>query len=95
MNKHSKKVKVSLNEEEKRKLEHNAALCGLPQSEYLRQICLGKEPHAKPPAEFWELMDAIYNLHNQWKQLLPFYPEAAEECRRLENLILFLQKEVA
>lgn len=95
MRERNQKVKVSLSDEEKMKLEHDAARCGLSQSEYLRQICLGKTPHAKPPAEFWELMEAIYDLQKLWKELVIYYPEAADECRRLENLVLFLQKEVA
>ncbi len=37
-----------------RELEYDAALCGLTQSEYLRQICLGKRPRPKQPPEFWE-----------------------------------------
>jgi len=91
----NQKVKVSLSDEEKKKLEHDATHCGLSQSEYLRQICLGKTPHAKPPAEFWKLMEAIYDLHRLWTKLTTCYPEAVDECRRLENLVLFLQKDVA
>lgn len=95
MKKRNYRVKVFLSEAEKAKLERDAALCGLSQSEFVRQACLGKAPHAKPPAEFWDLMDAVYDLHSAWEQMTPFYPEAGEECRRLENLVLFLQREVA
>lgn len=38
------RLKIRLTEEEKTKLERDAALCGLTRSEYLRQICLGKRP---------------------------------------------------
>ena len=48
------RLKIRLTVEEKTKLEHDAALCGLTQSEYLRQICLGKRPRPKQPPEFWE-----------------------------------------
>ena len=34
------RIKVRLTEEEKEKLERNSALCGLTQSEYVRQLCL-------------------------------------------------------
>lgn len=95
MNGRNHRVKVSLNKAEKAKLEHDADLCGLSQSEFLRQVCFGKVPHAKPSVEFWELMDALYDLHSQWERLTVFCPEAGEECRRLENLVLFLPKEVA
>lgn len=33
------RIKVRLTEEEKEKLERNSALCGLTQSEYVRQLC--------------------------------------------------------
>ena len=45
------RLKVRLTVEEKAKLEHDAALCGLTQSEYFRQICLGKRPQPKQPSE--------------------------------------------
>ena len=85
------RVKIRLTDEEKTKLKHDAALCGLTQAEYLRQICLGRQPRPKQPPEFWDLMDAIYELHDKWEQLTAYCPEAAEECSRLENLVLFLQ----
>ena len=88
------RVKIRLTDEEKAKLEHNAALCGLTQAEYLRQICLGKQPRPKQPLEFWELLDAIYELHDKLERLTAYCPEAAEECSRLENLVLFLQEVV-
>ena len=34
------RLKIRLTVEEKTKLEHDAALCGLTQSEYLRQILI-------------------------------------------------------
>ena len=85
------RLKIRLTVEEKAKLEHDAALCGLTQSEYLRQICLGKRPRPKQPPEFWELLNALYEIHDNLKRLTVYYPEASEECSRLENLVLFLQ----
>ena len=85
------RLKIRLTVEEKAKLEHDAALCGLTQSEYLRQICLGKRPQPKQPPEFWELLDALYEIHDKLERLTVYYPEAAGECSRLENLVLFLQ----
>ena len=86
------RVKIRLTDEEKAKLEHNAALCGLTQAEYLRQICLGKRPRPKQPPEFWDLMDAVYELHGKWEQLTAYCPEAEAECSRLQSLVLFLQE---
>ena len=85
-------LKVRLTEEEKTKLEHDAALCGLTQSEYFRQICLGKRPRPKQPPEFWELLDALYEVHDKLERLTAHCPEAVEECFRIERLVLLLQE---
>ncbi len=84
-------LKVRLTVEEKTKLEYDAALCGLTQAEYFRQICLGKRPRPKQPPEFWELLNALYEIHDKLERLTVYYPEASEECSRLEKLVLFLQ----
>ena len=86
------RVKIRLTDEEKAKLEHDAALCGLTQAEYLRQICLGRQPRPKQPPEFWKLLEALYALHDAWERLTDYCPETAEECSRLESLVLFLQE---
>ena len=38
------RIKVRLTEEEKENLERSSALCGLAQSEYVRQLCRGVHP---------------------------------------------------
>ena len=86
------RLKIRLTEEEKAKLEHDAALCGLSQSEYFRQICLGKQPRPKPPAEFWELMDALYAWHDVLERLAVWYPEFEPDCREVERIVLLLQE---
>lgn len=85
------RLKIRLTEEEKAKLKHDAALCGLTQSEYFRQICLGKQPRPKQPPEFWELLDALYEIHDKLERLIVYCPEVAEECSRVEWLVLLLQ----
>ena len=75
-------MKIRLTVEEKAKLKHDATLCGVTQSEYLRQICLGKRPAPKQPPEFWELLDALYEIHDKLERLTAYCPEAAEECSR-------------
>ena len=85
------RLKIRLTVEEKTKLEYDAALCGLTQSEYFRQICLGKRPRPKQPPEFWKLLDALYEIHDELERLTVYYPEAAVGCSRIENLVLFLQ----
>lgn len=85
------RLKIRLTVEEKVKLGHDAALCGLTQSEYLRQICLGLRPRPKQPPEFWELLDTLYEIYDKLERLVAYYPEASEECSRLEQLVLLLQ----
>ena len=86
------RLKIRLTEEEKAKLEHDAALCGLTQSEYFRQICLGRHPRPKQPPEFWELLDALYEVHDKLERLAVYCPEVAGECSRFERLVLLLQE---
>ena len=86
------RLKIRLTEEEKAKLEHDAALCGLSQAEYFRQICLGRHPRPRQPPEFWELLDALYEVHDKLERLAVYCPEMVEECSRLEQIVLFLQE---
>lgn len=85
------RLKIRLTEEEKAKLEHNAALCGLTQTEYVRQVCLGRWPQPKPSAEFWELMDALYALHDTLERLADYSSEVEPACREVERVVLLLQ----
>ena len=85
------RLKIRLTEEEKAKLEHDAVLCGLTQSEYFRQICLGRQPRPKRPPEFWELLDALYEVYDKLERLTAYCPEVVEECLRFERLVLLLQ----
>ena len=65
------RIKVRLTEEEKEKLERNSALCGLTQSEYVRQLCRGIHPKPKPPAVFWQLVSCPFSCfvlrRRQWR----------------------------
>ena len=88
------RLKIRLDDTEKAKLEYKAALCGLTRSEYLRQLCLGRQPRPKQPPEFWDLLDALYEVHGQLERLAASRLEVAEDCSRLERLVLLL-KEVA
>ncbi len=42
------RMKLRRTEEEKAEVEHDAAICGLSQTEYICQLCLGKKPRLKP-----------------------------------------------
>lgn len=85
-------ISLRLTEEESRKLENDAAICGLSQTEFIRQLCAGKQPKAHPKKEFWELLEGLYDLHKAFSACIPYAPEVKTECREIENLILRLQE---
>ena len=53
---------------------------------------MGKRPRPKQPPEFWELLDALYEIHDKLERLAVYYPEVVEECSRIERLVLLLQE---
>lgn len=95
MNKESNKkvrIKVRLSEEENEKLKRCASACGLSQSAFIRQLCKGKAPKLQPQKEFWELLDALYDVHTGFKKFAKYEPSALEICKEIESLILDLQE---
>lgn len=95
MNKESNKkvrIKVRLSEEENEKLKRCSAACRLSQSEFIRQLCKGKTPKPKPVNEFWKLLNALYDVHNGFKECAKYEPSALEICKEIECLILDLQE---
>ena len=87
-----KVITVRRTEEEKQKLEYCSNLCGLSQSEFIRQLCKGKAPKPQPQKEFWKLLEALYSVHNSFKSCAKFEPSALEICKGIERLILDLQE---
>ena len=95
MNKESNRkvrIKVRLSEEENEKLKRCAEACGLSQAAFIRQLCKGKAPKPQPKKEFWEVLEALYAVHNSFKSCAKFEPSALEICKGIERLILDLQE---
>ena len=88
------RIKVRLTEEENEKLKQNSTLCGLTQSEYVRQLCRGIHPKPKPPDAFWELMNELYKVHSSLAECAKYEPSAREICTEIEQLVLDLQEVV-
>ena len=86
------RIKVRLSEEENEKLKRCAAACGLSQAAFIRQLCKGKAPKPQPQKEFWEVLEALYSVHNSFKSCAKFEPSALEICKEIECLILELQE---
>lgn len=91
-NKDPVRISVRLSEEEKEKLERSAEICGLSQSEFVRQLCKGKTPKPQPTKEFWKLLEALYEVHKGFKQCAKYEPSALNICKEIECLILDLQE---
>lgn len=95
MNKENNKkvrIKVRLSEKENEKLKRYSAACGLSQSEFIRQLCKGQTPKAKPPREFWELLETLYSVHSCFQECAKYEPSVLEICKGIECLILDLQE---
>ena len=86
------RIKVRLTEEENEELKRCAEACGLSQSEFVRQLCKGKTPKPKPTKEFWELLNALYDVHNSFQKCSKSELSALEVCKEIESLILNLQE---
>ena len=88
------RIRVCLTEEEKEKLERNSTLCGLPQSEYVRQLCRGIRPKPKPTEVFWQMMNELYQIHSALRECGKYEPSALEICTEIEQLVLDLQEAI-
>lgn len=86
------RIKVRLTEEENEELKRCAEACGLSQAEFIRQLCKGKTPKPQPSKEFWELLNALYDVHNSFQKCSKYEPSALEICKEIESLILDLQE---
>ena len=92
MKKEKVRIKVRLTEEENEILKQNSSLCGLTQSEYVRQLCKGIHPKPKPPDSFWELMNELYTVHSSLVECAKYEPSAHEIRTEIEQLVLDLQE---
>ena len=68
------------------------SFCGLSQSALIRQLCKGKAPKPQPQKEFWELLNALYDIHNSFQKCSKYESSALEICKEIECLILGLQE---
>ncbi len=85
------RVSVRLSEAENEKLKLSAKLCGLSESEFVRQLCKGKTPKPQPSKEFWQMLEALYEVHKSFKSCAKYEPSVLNICKEIECLILDLQ----
>jgi len=85
-------ITFRLTAEEYEKLKQYSSACGLSAAEFMRQLCMGKEPQPQPEKEFWELLNTLYEVHAAFKKCVPYFLSAAEICKEIEDFILELQQ---
>ena len=93
-NKDKVRVSVWLTEAENEKLKQCARNCGLSESEFVRQLCKGKTPKPQPSKQFWQMLDAVYEIHKGFNACAKFEPSVLNICKEIECLILDLQEVV-
>lgn len=62
-------ISIRVTENEKKKMERTARMCGLSLSAYLRKIALGKEVKAIAPPEFYEIYRKLLSTRTDLKAL--------------------------
>lgn len=62
-------INIRVTENEKRKMEKSARLCGLSLSAYLRKLGLGREVQAVSPPDFYEAYRLLKALRERWNTL--------------------------
>lgn len=89
------KIRVSfrLSDEEAADLKAKAELCGLSETEFIRQLIRGLMPKPLPEDRFWDKMNELYVCHSRLKRradqfkndpvLHQFYTERADELQDL------------
>ena len=85
-------VSCRLTQEEADLLTKYSKLCGLSENEFMRQRVRGITPRPLPRKEFWDLLDELYQRHDEFSHLAKTIPEAKELCKEIENLVVFLQE---
>ena len=60
------------------------------------KVRLSEEENEKlkpqPQKEFWELLNALYDVHNSFQKCSKYEPSALSICKEIEGLILDLQE---
>ena len=60
MRKDNARLELRLSREDKAKIEKAAKKCGLSVKEYVLRCSKGKEVRARPPDEFWQILNYLY-----------------------------------
>ena len=95
MKKREEKIRKSirLSDEEAADLKKKSELCGLSETEFIRQLIHGQAPKPLPEDRFWDKMNELYECHSRLKlradqykndpELHQFYSERADELQDL------------
>ena len=83
MRKDNARLELRLSREDKVRIEKAARKCGVSVKEYVLRCCKGKEVRQKPPEEFWQILDHLYDFCENMDE---------EERMQFAELILKLQE---
>ena len=95
MKKSEEKIRKTfrLSDDEATDLKKKAELCGLTETEFIKQLIHGLVPKPLPEDRFWDKMNELYECHSRLKRradqfkndpkLQQFYSERAEELQDL------------
>lgn len=86
------KFKIRLNQEEKQIIENLAKESKLTQQEVLRRIALEKPICAAPDKSFFDILNELYQLHDDFKTLSQLDESSEKEVKEVEVLIVKLQE---
>lgn len=82
-NKKTARLELRLQPSEKERIMKAARRSGLSATAYALRCCSKQPPQAKPPDEFWELLNELYTVLNEL---------SSEKQEELAQLILRLQE---
>lgn len=79
---------IRLSDEEAADLKAKAELCGLTETEFIRQLIRGQAPKPLPEDRFWDKMNELYECHSRLKR-------RADQFKNNPELHLFYSKRAA
>jgi hypothetical protein len=83
-------INIRTTPQEKTRFQRNAKKCGLPLSEFFRQLANGYEPRSVPPLEYLQLTRTISEIYNDFRNT-----GDEEYSRLLADVLLELQAAIA
>ncbi len=85
------RISFRVDDKEYKRIKDYSTSCGLSQSELMRFLSRNLIPKPLPPKQFWEFMDTLYSVHDNFSQCSGGCDNAQKKCIEIETLVLELQ----